>query len=80
MGLIVASMRRLALWLLRAALGGAVERRVLPVAAVSFVYSASFSTFWVYVGVFAVKGSAGGRARSGSCSFSAPRRPLLPTT
>src|SRR3989442_7121703 len=49
-------MRRLARWLLRAALGGAVERRVLPVAAVSFVYSASFSTFWVYVGVFAVKG------------------------
>jgi predicted MFS family arabinose efflux permease len=49
-------MRRFARWLLRAALGGTVERRLLPVVAVSFVYSASFSTFWVYVGVFAVEG------------------------
>jgi len=39
-----------------AVLGGAVEHRVLPVVAVSFIYSASFSTFWVYVGVYAVKG------------------------
>jgi MFS family permease len=37
-------------------LGGAFERRVLPVVAVSFIYTASFSTFWVYVGVYAVKG------------------------
>jgi predicted MFS family arabinose efflux permease len=37
-------------------LGGAIERRMLPVVAVSFIYSASFSTFWVYVGVYAVKG------------------------
>src|SRR5207249_2474685 len=42
--------------LLRATLGGEVERRVFPVLAVSFIYSASFSTFWVYVGVYAVKG------------------------
>jgi predicted MFS family arabinose efflux permease len=49
-------MRRLAQWLLAAVLGGAFERRVLPVVAVSFIYSASFSTFWVYVGVYAVKG------------------------
>ena len=49
-------MRRLARLLLRAALGGVVERRVLPVVAVSFVYSGSVSTFWVYVGIYAVKG------------------------
>jgi MFS family permease len=42
--------------LLNAALGGEVERPVLPVAVVSFVYAASFSTFWVYVGVYVVKG------------------------
>ena len=42
--------------LVRATLGGDMERPVLPVAAVSFIYSASFSTFWVYVGVYAVKG------------------------
>src|SRR5919198_2784052 len=42
--------------LLRATLGGDIERPVLPVAAVSFIYSASFSTFWVYVGVYVVKG------------------------
>jgi len=29
---------------------------VLPIAAISFTYSASFSTFWVYVGIYAVKG------------------------
>jgi predicted MFS family arabinose efflux permease len=49
-------MRLLARWLFQAALGGTVERRLLPVIAVSFIYSASFSTFWVYVGVYAVKG------------------------
>jgi DHA1 family multidrug resistance protein-like MFS transporter len=48
--------RRFAQWLLAAALGGDAERRVSPVVAVSFIYSASFSTFWVYVGVYAVKG------------------------
>jgi MFS family permease len=41
---------------LRSTLGGDVERRILPIAAVSFLYSASFSTFWVYVGVYVVKG------------------------
>jgi predicted MFS family arabinose efflux permease len=41
---------------LRAILGGRPDRRVLPIAAISFVYSASFSTFWVYVGIYAVKG------------------------
>ena len=40
----------------RALVGGSPERRVLPVAAMSFTYSASFSTFWVYVGIYAVKG------------------------
>jgi predicted MFS family arabinose efflux permease len=35
--------------------GGSVEPRVRPVVPVSFTY-AVFSTFWVYVGVFAVKG------------------------
>jgi predicted MFS family arabinose efflux permease len=36
-------------------LGGEVDTRVRPVLAVTFTY-AVFSTFWVYVGVFAVKG------------------------
>jgi predicted MFS family arabinose efflux permease len=36
-------------------LGDELDPRVRPVAAVSFTY-AVFSTFWVYVGVFAVKG------------------------
>src|SRR5437763_1547620 len=49
-------MRRVAQRLVHAALGGTVEPRVVPVVAVSFIYSASFSTFWVYVGVYAVKG------------------------
>ena len=49
-------MRRPAQPLLRAALGGPIDRRVLPVVAVNFTYSALFSTFWVYVGVYAVKG------------------------
>ena len=40
----------------RALVGGEPERRVLPIAAISFIYSASFSTFWVYVGIYAVKG------------------------
>ena len=40
----------------RALLGGTADRRIRPVATVSFVYSVSFSTFWVYVGIYAVKG------------------------
>jgi predicted MFS family arabinose efflux permease len=40
----------------RFVLGGNVRRSVRPVAAMSFTYYASFSTFWVYVGVYAVKG------------------------
>jgi len=36
--------------------GGALDRRVAPIVAVSFIYSASFSTFWVYVGIYAVSG------------------------
>src|SRR5947207_7657323 len=36
--------------------GGRLDRRVAPIVPVSFTYSASFSTFWVYVGIFAVKG------------------------
>src|SRR5438128_8103677 len=42
--------------LVRAALGGEIDRRVLPISAISFIYSASFATFWVYVGIFAVRG------------------------
>ncbi len=42
--------------LLRAVFGGDVERRIVPVIAISFTYGASFSTFWVYVGVFAIEG------------------------
>jgi predicted MFS family arabinose efflux permease len=41
---------------IRAVVGGVPDRRVLPVAAISFTYSASFSTFWVYVGIYAVEG------------------------
>ena len=37
-------------------MGGRPDRRVLPIAAISFTYSASFSTFWVYVGIYAVEG------------------------
>jgi predicted MFS family arabinose efflux permease len=40
----------------RTLLGGTVDRRVRPIVAVSFTYSVSFSTFWVYVGIYAVKG------------------------
>lgn len=59
--------------LLRATLGGDLERPVLPVAAVSFIYSASFSTFWVYVGVYVVKGLGWPPARVGLLFlFSAP--------
>jgi predicted MFS family arabinose efflux permease len=32
------------------------DRRVLPVVPVTLVYNLAFSTFWVYVGVFAVNG------------------------
>jgi predicted MFS family arabinose efflux permease len=49
-------MRRLLLVLVRSALGGELDRRVRSVVGVTFIYSASFSTFWVYVGVYAVKG------------------------
>jgi len=51
-----ASIRPLYAALSRALLGGTADRRIRPVAAVSFVYSVSFSTFWVYVGIYAVKG------------------------
>ena len=40
----------------RFVLGGEVRRSVRPVAAMSFTYYASFSTFWVYDGVYAVEG------------------------
>jgi predicted MFS family arabinose efflux permease len=46
-------------------LGGELDRRVLSIAAVTLVYSASFSTFWVYVGVYAVKGLGWPAARVG---------------
>src|SRR5881392_3596854 len=36
--------------------GGRLDRRVAPIVPVSFTYSVSFSTFWVYVGIYAVKG------------------------
>jgi predicted MFS family arabinose efflux permease len=49
-------MRRVIPLLVRSALGGEVDRRVLPVVAITFTYSASFSTFWVYVGIYVVKG------------------------
>ncbi|TML32652.1 MAG: MFS transporter [Actinobacteria bacterium] len=42
--------------LARALFGGGLDRRVAPIVPVSFTYSASFSTFWVYVGIYAVKG------------------------
>jgi MFS family permease len=48
--------RLLARPIIRTALGGDFDRRLLPVAGVAFTYNASFSTFWVYVGVFAVDG------------------------
>src|SRR5207302_2343390 len=40
---------------LRRALGGELDRRVGPIAAITFVYGASFMTFWIYVGIFAVR-------------------------
>jgi predicted MFS family arabinose efflux permease len=40
----------------RLTLGGEIDRRIGPVVAFSFIYSATFSTFWVYVGIYAVKG------------------------
>ena len=42
-------------WLARA-LGGEVEARLNPVLAFTFLYALSFSTFWTYAGIFAVKG------------------------
>jgi predicted MFS family arabinose efflux permease len=65
--------RPLPLVLVRAALGGGVNPRILPVAGVTFIYSASFSTFWVYVGVYAVKGLHWPASRVGLLFlFSAP--------
>jgi MFS family permease len=59
--------------LVRATLGGDLERPILPVVAVSFIYSASFSTFWVYVGVYVVKGLGWPTGRVGLLFlFSAP--------
>jgi predicted MFS family arabinose efflux permease len=43
-------------FLARTLFGGGLDRRVAPIVPVSFTYSASFSTFWVYVGIYAVKG------------------------
>jgi predicted MFS family arabinose efflux permease len=40
--------------LVRQIFGGSADRRVRPVIAVTFAY-ALFSTFWVYVGIYAVK-------------------------
>jgi predicted MFS family arabinose efflux permease len=40
----------------RGLFGGGLDRRVAPIVAVSFTYAASFSTFWVYVGIYVVKG------------------------
>jgi predicted MFS family arabinose efflux permease len=40
----------------RAIFGGGLDRRVAPIVGIDFIYSASFSTFWVYVGIYAVKG------------------------
>jgi predicted MFS family arabinose efflux permease len=49
-------MRRLVRLVSRLALGGEVDPRIGAVVAVAFTYSASFSTFWVYVGVYVVNG------------------------
>ena len=40
----------------RRVFGGDVDPRVRPVVAVSLAYNLSFSTFWVLLGVFAVRG------------------------
>lgn len=42
--------------LTRILLGGEPAADVAPVAAISFTYYLSFSTFWVYVGIYAVRG------------------------
>ena len=42
--------------LVRRAFGGEVDPRVWPVVAVTLAYNLSFSTFWVLLGVFAVRG------------------------
>lgn len=49
----------------RGLFGGTLDRRVAPIVAVSFIYSASVSTFWVYVGIYAVKGLHWPAARVG---------------
>src|SRR6478672_5486097 len=41
--------------LIRRAFGGEVDPRVWPVVAVTLAYNLSFSTFWVLLGVFAVR-------------------------
>jgi len=49
-------MAKLATLVERAGLVDGADRRVLPVVPVTLVYNLAFSTFWVYVGVFAVNG------------------------
>jgi predicted MFS family arabinose efflux permease len=49
-------MRMLGKLIRRAGLVEGADRRVLPVVPVTLVYNLAFSTFWVYVGVFAVDG------------------------
>jgi predicted MFS family arabinose efflux permease len=41
-------------WAVRT-LGGEIEPELAPVLATTFVYNVSFSTFWVYAGIYAVK-------------------------
>jgi hypothetical protein len=48
---------------------------VLPVVAVSFIYSASFSTLWVYVGVYAFKGLGWRPSQVDSSAFTRQLRP-----
>jgi hypothetical protein len=57
--------------------GSGAERRIRPVVAITFTY-AVFSTFWIYVGVFAVKGSGPPPKTSASSSSSRLRRPRSP--
>src|SRR6478735_2365796 len=49
-------MRLLGKLIQNAGLVEGADRRVLPVVPVTLVYNLAFSTFWVYVGVFAVDG------------------------
>src|SRR5947209_6933201 len=52
--------------------GGGLDRRVAPIIPVSFTYSASFSTFWVYVGIYAVKGLHWPASRVGLLFLASP--------